>query len=94
MRKAEAGVHPVQERRAIEAAEASAEVERRHNTVAALLARYLDGHGKRRWRRDTLSEISRCFKVDVERVIGAKQIGDVERRDRHLPSPRRGCCLR
>jgi integrase len=84
MSKAKSGAHPVEERRRADDAEKKAaerEAARQRDTLAVMLDRYLAEYGSKRWRPDTLKEVSRCFEFDVKPALGARPIGDITRRD-------------
>ncbi len=84
LRKAKEGVNPVEAKRdTVKAAEtaAKAEAARQRDTLDTILDRYLAEYGARRWRPDTLKEISRAFDADVRPTLGPRCAKDIGRRD-------------
>jgi integrase len=82
--KAQAGIHPVEERRRQRLEErrrAAAEEARRRDTVAAVLDRYLAQHAAKRLRPSTFAEVRRCLAVDVKAKLGGLPIAELTRRD-------------
>lgn len=84
LQKAKEGINPVEIKRdAVKAAnaEARAEEARQRDTLDKILDRYLAEYGAKRWRPDTLKEISRAFEADVRPRLGARCARDIGRRD-------------
>jgi integrase len=84
MQKAQKGINPVEERQRVKAEEqrqSEAQEARRRDTLAAILDRYVAEYGAKRWRPDTLKEISRSFATDIKPALGSRPIGELARRD-------------
>jgi integrase len=81
MRKAQAGTHPVAERRQQDRARSDAAATSARENFAAAIDRYLQRHAAKRMRASSLREISRVFERDVKPVLGARSIRDITRRD-------------
>ena len=84
LRKAKEGINPVEAKRdAVKAADAEAKAEEapQRDTLDKILDRYLAEYGAKRWRPDTLKEISRAFDADVRPTLGARCAQEISRRD-------------
>lgn len=80
MQKAQAGVHPVEDRqRAAQRAEAAAA--RKRDTLAAAIDRYLSRYAVKRMRPDYFKETKRTLDRDVKPALGVRPIREITRRD-------------
>jgi integrase len=76
MLQAQAGIHPVEQRR-----EAEREAEIAGETIASAIARYLVRHAEPRMRPDYFKETKRTLERDVVPALGARPVRDITRRD-------------
>src|SRR5215831_1573480 len=82
--KASAGINPIEQRQRDmaeqelqrQAAEAQA-----RDTLAAAIDRYLEQYARQRMRPDYFKETNRALEVDVAKVLGARPIRDLTRRE-------------
>lgn len=84
MQKAQAGIHPVEERQQKEEQkrrQADAEAARERDVLAAVIDRYLDRYAKKRMRPDYYTETKRTLERDVKPALGARPIAEITRRD-------------
>jgi integrase len=83
MLRARAGGDPVEERRQSEEQKrltAERERDQQRRNLGAVLDRYVEEHGSKRWRPDTLREIARVFQADLK-PLRSRPIADITRRD-------------
>src|SRR5262249_42158193 len=82
--KASAGINPIEQRQrdmAEQELQRQAVEAQARDTLAAAIDRYLEQYARQRMRPDYFKETNRALEVDVAKVLGARPIRDLTRRE-------------